>query len=262
MLRSLWTAATGMISQQHNIDVISNNLANVNTTSFKKSRAEFNDLLYQTIRPAGITNNMGTQYPTPIEIGHGARLAATTKAFQQGSLVETNNDLDVAISGQGFFTVQKPDGSFAYTRDGSFKVDDVGNLVTSEGYIVEPGITIPRDAVSVVIRENGNVRAVVPNQEESEMIGQIRLVKFLNPAGLESAGKNLYVETEASGQAAEGIPGYDGLGTLQRGALESSNVKTVEEMINLITSQRAYEINAKAIQTSDDMLGLANDLKR
>jgi len=263
MLRSLWTAATGMVAQQHNIDVISNNLSNVNTTAFKKSRAEFQDLLYQTIRPAGVTNNLGTQYPTPIEIGHGVRISSTNKMFVAGSPVETNNPLDVLISGDGFFAIQKPDGEVAYTRDGSFKVDGMGNIITSEGYIVEPEVTVPVEASSqIAIRENGEVIAQIPGNTEGELIGQFRLIRFVNPAGLESIGNNLYVETEASGEPMEGTPGLDGFGKLVQGSLESSNVKVVEEMINLIASQRAYEINARAIQTSDDMLGLANDLKR
>lgn len=262
MIRSLWTAATGMIAQQNNIDIISNNLANVNTTAFKKSRAEFQDLLYQTIRPAGVTNNIGTQYPTPIEIGHGTRLASTTKSFITGEPVQTFNQLDVMIQGEGFFAVQLPNGETAYTRDGSFKVDGTGNLITSDGYFIFPEITIPQEASAIVIRENGEVQAVIPGQTENEVIGQIKLVKFANPAGLASIGKNLYKETEGSGEPIEGIPGFEGFGTLMQGYLEASNVKVVEEMVNLIASQRAYEINARAIQTSDDMLGLANDLKR
>ncbi len=262
MIRSLWTAATGMIAQQNNVDIISNNLANVNTTAFKKSRAEFQDLLYQTIRPAGVTNNIGSQYPTPIEIGHGTRLASTTKSFLTGEPVQTFNQLDIMIQGEGFFMLQLPNGETVYTRDGSFKVDGTGNLITSDGYFMVPEITIPQEASAVVIRENGEVQAVIPGQTENESIGQIKLVKFANPAGLASIGKNLYKETEGSGEPVEGIPGFEGFGTLMQGYLEASNVKVVEEMVNLIASQRAYEINAKAIQTSDDMLGLANDLKR
>ena len=262
MLRSLWTAATGMVGQQHNIDTISNNLANVNTTAFKKSRAEFQDLLYQTIRPAGMTNSMGTQLPIPIEIGHGSKLSSTQKSFIQGNLVETNNPLDLAIQGNGFFMIQNPNGEVAYTRDGSFKVDGSGNLVTSSGYMLTPEVTLPPDTGAVVIRENGDIVISVDGQAEGSIIGQIRLVRFINAAGLESAGGNLYKETEASGEPVEGLPGIDGLGSLAQGQLEASNVKVVEEMVNLITSQRAYEINAKAITTSDEMLSIANDLKR
>lgn len=262
MLRSLWTAATGMTAQQTNIDIISNNLANVSTTAYKKSRAEFQDLLYQIVRPAGVTNNFGTQFPTPIEIGHGVKLAATQKSFMQGSAVETGNDLDVMILGDGFFQIQQANGEIGYTRDGSFKMDAQGNLVTSEGYYVMPEVTIPPEAQNVVIRENGDVYATISGATESELVGQLRTVRFANSAGLESLGGSLYQETEASGQPVEGMPGFEGYGKLSRGMLEASNVKLVEEMVNLITSQRAYEINAKAITTSDEMLGLANDLKR
>jgi len=261
MLRSLWTAATGMIAQQTNIDVISNNLANVNTTGFKKGRAEFQDLLYQTIRPAGVTNNLGVQYPTPIEIGHGVRLASTSKFFGQGDPVQTSNPTDLTIEGEGFFMVQLPDGETGYTRDGSFKIDSAGNLVTTEGYFVMPETTIPPDTTSLAIRENGDVVIGVPGTAQMETVGQIKTAKFINPAGLESVGKNIYKETEGSGEPVEGIPGFEGYGTIAAGMLESSNVKVVEEMVNLIAGQRAYEINAKAITTSDQMLGIANNLK-
>lgn len=262
MLRSLWTAATGMKAQQTNIDTITNNLSNVNTTAYKKTRAEFQDLLYQTIRPAGVTNNMGSQYPTPIQIGHGVKLSATMKSFVQGTPVNTGGTFDMAIQGDGFFMVQQPNGELGYTRDGSFKIDSEGNIVTSEGYYMLPEVTIPAESTQVVIRENGDVAVSVPGQTDMQIIGVIKLVKFPNAAGLMSIGKNLYIESEASGEALEGIPGFEGFGTLAQGMLEASNVSVVEEMVNLITSQRAYEINAKAIQTSDEMLGLANDLKR
>ncbi len=262
MLRSLWTAATGMKAQQTNIDTITNNLSNVNTTAYKKTRAEFQDLLYQTIRPAGVTNNMGSQYPTPIQIGHGVKLSATLKSFIQGTPVNTGGTFDMAIQGDGFFMVQQPNGELGYTRDGSFKIDGNGNLVTSEGYYMLPEVTIPSESSQVVIRENGEVAVSVPGQTEMQVVGIIKLVRFPNAAGLMSIGKNLYIESEASGEALEGIPGFEGFGTLAQGMLEASNVSVVEEMVNLITSQRAYEINAKAIQTSDEMLGLANDLKR
>ncbi len=261
MLRSLWTAATGMTAQQYNIDTISNNLSNVNTTAFKKNRAEFQDLLYQTIRPAGVTNNMGMQYPTPIEIGHGVKLSSTQKSFIQGNLVETGNQLDVAIQGEGFFEVQQPNGEMAYTRDGSFKIDGQGNVVNSNGYYLMPEISLPVDTTSVVIRENGDVIISTPGNTDTNIVGQIKLHKFINPAGLESLGGNNYKETEASGEAVDGLPGLEGFGSLAQKYLEASNVKVVEEMVNLITSQRAYEINAKAITTSDQMLGIANNLK-
>jgi flagellar basal-body rod protein FlgG len=250
-----------MAAQQYNIDTISNNLSNVNTTAFKKNRAEFQDLLYQTIRPAGMTNNMGAQYPTPIEIGHGVKLSSTQKSFTQGALVSTGNQLDVAIQGEGFFAVEQANGEIAYTRDGSFKSDGSGNIVTSDGYYVQPALTVPSDATAVTIRENGDVVITTPSQTESQIIGQIKLHNFINPAGLESIGANLYKETEASGQAVEGVPGVDGYGTLAQKYLEASNVQVVDEMVNLITAQRAYEINAKAITTSDSMLQTANNLK-
>lgn len=261
MLRSLWTAATGMQAQQLNIDTISNNLANVNTTAFKKDRPEFQDLLYQTIRPAGMTNSVGIQYPTPIEIGHGTKLSATQKSFIQGSLVQTDNTLDIAIQGTGFFEIQDPNGETVYTRDGSFKLDSSGSIVTSSGYYMIPQISLPADTTDVVIRENGDIVITVSGQSDGQTTGQIRLTKFINPAGLESMGGNLYKETEASGEPVEGLPGSDGFGTLAQGQLEASNVSVVDEMVNLITGQRAYEINAKVITTSDSMLATANNLK-
>jgi flagellar basal-body rod protein FlgG len=250
-----------MAAQQQNIDTISNNLANVSTTGFKKNRVEFQDLLYQTIRPAGMTNSMGTQYPTPIEIGHGTMLSSTQKSFLQGALVATNNTLDVAIQGEGFFAIQNPNGDVNYTRDGSFKLDAQGNVLTSNGYFLEPPVTIPQDASSVVIRENGDVVITTPANTNSQVIGTIKLSNFVNPAGLESMGENLFRQTEASGEAVDGVPGTGNYGTLAQGQLEASNVQVVEEMVNMITSQRAYEMNAKAITTSDQMLQDANNLK-
>jgi flagellar basal-body rod protein FlgG len=250
-----------MAAQQSNIDTISNNLANVSTTGFKKNRVEFQDLLYQTIRPAGMTNSMGTQYPTPIEIGHGTMLSSTQKSFLQGALVATNNTLDVAIQGEGFFAIQNPNGDVNYTRDGSFKLDAQGNVLTSNGYFLEPPVTIPQDASSVVIRENGDVVITTPANTASQVIGTIKLSNFVNPAGLESMGENLFKSTEASGEAVDGVPGTGNYGTLAQGQLEASNVEVVEEMVNMITSQRAYEMNAKAITTSDQMLQDANNLK-
>lgn len=262
MLRSLWTAASGMTAQQNLIDIISNNLSNVNTTAFKKSRAEFQDLLYQVVRPAGMTNNFGTQYPTPIEIGHGVRLAATLKSFLPGSPVETDNPLDVSIQGDGFFQIQKPNGEIAYTRDGSFKLDNAGNVTTSNGNLVQPSITVPAGAASLVVLANGDIQATISGATNSVTVGSLRTVMFPNPAGLNSAGDNLYTETEASGQPVEGVPGFEGYGSLKGGFLEASNVQIVEEMVNMITAQRAYEINAKAITTSDAMLNTANTMKQ
>lgn len=250
-----------MTAQQNLIDIISNNLSNVNTTAFKKSRAEFQDLLYQVIRPAGMTNNFGTQYPTPIEIGHGVRLAATLKSFLPGSPVETDNPLDLSIQGDGFFQIEQPNGQMAYTRDGSFKLDNAGNLTTSNGNLVQPSITIPQGASSIVVQANGDIQATVNGAANSITVGSLRTVRFANPAGLASTGDNLYAETEASGQPVEGEPGYDGYGSIKGGFLEASNVQVVEEMVNMITAQRAYEINAKAITTSDAMLNTANNMQ-
>jgi flagellar basal-body rod protein FlgG len=250
-----------MAAQQQSIDTISNNLANVSTTGFKKNRVEFQDLLYQTIRPAGMTNSMGTQFPTPIEIGHGTMLSSTQKSFIQGALVTTNNTLDVAIQGEGFFAIQNPNGDVNYSRDGSFKLDAQGNILTSSGYALQPPVTIPSDASSVVIRENGDVVITTPANTTSQVIGTIKLSNFVNPAGLQSLGGNLFQATEASGEAVDGVPGVGNYGTLAQGQLESSNVQVVEEMVNMITSQRAYEMNAKAITTSDQMLQDANNLK-
>ncbi len=260
MLRSLWTAATGMAAQQHNIDTISNNIANVSTTAFKKNRAEFQDLLYQTIRPAGVTNNVGAQYPTPIEIGHGVKLSGTTRIFEQGEAVTTNNTLDLMINGDGFFQIQMPDGSIAYTRDGSFKQDANGNIVTSDGYYMEPQMTIPSGTSSVTIRQNGEIDVAIQGQTNTQTVGQIQLVKFVNPSGLAAMGTNLYSETEASGEPTEGTPSLAGYGSISQGMLEGSNVSVVDEMVNLIAAQRAYELNARAIQTSDEMLQTANAL--
>jgi flagellar basal-body rod protein FlgG len=262
MIRSLWTAATGMEGQQLNIDTISNNLANVNTSGFKKSRVNFQDLMYQSLRAAGTPNNQGSQVPTGIEVGHGVRPAATQKLFSQGSFQKTGNTLDIAIEGDGFFQVLRPDGTLAYTRDGSLKRDNNGRIVTSDGYPIQPGITIPEATVSVNVTAEGNVLVKEPGSEELNEIGQMELANFSNPAGLKSVGRNLFVQTPSSGEALTGNPATDGFGTLAQGYLEQSNVKVVEEMVNMIAAQRAYEINSKAIRASDEMLQQANNLKR
>jgi len=261
MIRSLWTAATGMKAQQLNIDVISNNLANVNTSGFKKSRVNFQDLMYQSLRAAGTPNNQGSQVPTGIEVGHGVRPAATQKLFSQGSFKKTGNPLDIAIEGDGFFQVIRPDGRIAYTRDGSLKRDNNGRIVTSDGYPIQPEITIPEDSVKVTVTAEGNVLAKQANGQLEEL-GQIELARFSNAAGLKSIGRNLFVQTPASGEPIAGVPAEDGFGTLAQGYLEMSNVKVVEEMVNMIAAQRAYEINSKAIKASDQMLQQANNLKR
>ena len=262
MIRALWTAATGMRAQQLNIDVISNNLANVNTVGFKKTRADFQDLMYQTIRPPGADSTAITKYPTGIQVGLGTRVAALEKIFQQGSFKQTGNPLDLAIEGKGFFKVQLPNGEIAYTRAGAFKLDDQGRIVTSDGYPLDPVITIPPDAIDISIGEDGTVSVLQPGNTAYTQVGQITLVDFANPAGLRAIGRNLFKETETSGAPIEGTPGQDQFGTIAQGYVEMSNVDVVEEMVNLIVAQRAYEANSKAIQTGDDMLQIANNLRR
>jgi len=262
MMRSLWTAASGMSAQQFNIDTISNNLANVNTGGFKRSRVDFQDLLYQTLRFAGTPTTQGAQIPTGIQMGHGVRPVATQKIFTQGTFKQTDNPLDIVIEGQGFFQILLPDGSIAYTRDGAFKKDAEGRLVTSDGFPLEPEIIVPEDAVEITIGSDGTVSVILTNQDEPQNIGNIELARFVNPAGLSSFGRNLFIATAASGPPIIGTPGLDGFGIVAQGYLELSNVQVVEEMVNMIISQRAYESNSKAIQASDDMLQTANNLRR
>lgn len=262
MMRSLYTAASGMMAEQLNTDNIAHNLANVNTTGFKKSRIEFQDLFYQTIKEAGTPVTQGASVPVPLQIGLGVRSVAEQKMFVQGNLAQTDHQFDMAIAGEGFFQVQLPNGEIAYTRDGSFKPDKDGNIVTANGNFIEPPITIPQDTLHFNITQDGAVTVNLPNQVDPQEIGQITLVRFVNPAGLNRIGDNLYVETAASGPAIEGQPQLEGFGSIQQQFLEQSNVKVVEEMVNLIVAQRAYEVNSKAIQTSDDMLSVANNLKR
>lgn len=261
MLRALWTAATGMTTQQLNIDNIANNLANVNNVGFKKSRINFQDLLYQEIRPSGTPNATGINFPTGIQIGLGSRVIATEKIFTTGSFQETGNPLDLAIEGDGFFQVTLPDGTIAYTRAGSFKLNQDGDVVTPDGYLIEPPINIPANALSISVGSDGTVSVTLPGEQEPDEIGNIELARFINPAGLNSIGKNLYLPTGASGDAEAGVPGEDGFGLIIQGVLEMSNVNVVEEMVNMITGQRAYEINSKAIQTGDQMLQIVNNLK-
>ncbi len=262
MIRALWTSATGMMSQQLNTDVIANNLANVNTTGFKRGRADFQDLLYQTVRPAGTSNTAGAQIPVGIQVGHGSRPIAIQKIFTQGDYQETGNPLDLVIEGDGFFQIMMPDGSIAYTRAGSFKQDSQGRIVTSDGFMMKDQITIPQEAQDIAITSDGAVQALLPGQSTHQQLGVIELARFSNPAGLSSIGRNLYLSTAASGQAMTGTPGTNGFGTILQRSLEMSNVQVVEEMVNLIVAQRAYEINSKAIQTADEMLGIANNLRR
>ncbi|MBU4316035.1 MAG: flagellar basal-body rod protein FlgG [Proteobacteria bacterium] len=262
MLRTLSIAATGMQAQALNIDVIANNLANVNTSGFKKSRADFQDLLYQTLRPAGSQSSEGTQVPTGIQLGQGTRPAAVQKIFVQGEYQFTQNELDLAIEGDGFFQVLQPNGETGYSRGGSFKLDGEGRIVTSDGFLMEPEIAIPADSTTLSVGMDGTVSVMQAGQTDSTVLGNINIVRFSNPAGLNSIGRNLYLPTSASGTPTEGTPGQDGLGTLSQGYLEMSNVSVVDEMVNMITAQRAYEINSKAISTADEMLQMANNLKR
>ncbi|NLG69488.1 MAG: flagellar basal-body rod protein FlgG [Firmicutes bacterium] len=262
MMRSLWTAASGMAGQQFTVDTIANNLANVNTAGFKKSRVDFQDLLYQTIRFAGTAVTAGAEIPTGIQVGHGVRPVATVKIFSQGTFRETNNPLDLVIEGDGFFQVLLPDGTIAYTRDGSFKKDSAGRIVTSDGFVLEPEIIIPSDAIELSVGADGTVSVVMVNDSEPQEIGRIELARFVNPAGLRNYGRNLFLATGASGPPIVGQPGLDGFGAIAQGHLEMSNVEVVEEMVNLIMAQRAYDANSKAIQASDDMLQSANNLRR
>ncbi len=262
MIRSLWTAASGMQAQTLNIDVISNNLANVNTSGFKRSRSDFQDLLYETLRAPGVSSSSGTTVPTGIQIGHGTRPVATQKIFIQGDFQHTKNDMDMAIEGDGFFQVLQPNGETGYTRAGTFKMDSEGRIVTSDGFTMEPEITIPTDSMSISIGTDGTISVLQAGQNTATEVGTIQLARFVNPAGLNSIGRNLYLPTSSSGDATTGTPGEDGLGTIAQGFVEMSNVSVVDEMVNMITSQRAYEINSKTIQASDDMLQTANNLRR
>lgn len=262
MMRSLWSAASGMKGQQKQMDIVAHNLANVNTAGAKAQRAEFQDLLYQTLRDGGAESGDGNMYPTPMQIGLGSRLSATNRIFVQGNVQTTDNPTDLCIQGEGFFQIQMPDGTTAYTRDGSFKIDANRNLVTSDGYPLTEGITFPENATldSIVIATTGAVSCKVDGAQQD--VGQIQLARFLNPAGLTAVGKNLFVESAASGEPQVNEPGNDGTGTILQSCLEMSSVQIVDEMVNMIVSQRAYESNSKAITTSDSMLEIANGLKR
>ena len=262
MIRSLWTSATGMQAQELNIDVISNNLANVNTSGFKKSRAEFQDLLYESLRPAGAASSADTTIPTGVQLGHGARPSAVQKMFSQGDFQNTENELDWAIEGDGFFQIELPNGETSYSRCGEFKLDADGRIVNADGFLLVPQLTIPTDTVSITVGMDGTVSAIQANDPIPREIGTIQLARFVNPAGLRSLGKNLFVPTEGSGDEIIGTPGQEGFGTIAQGFLERSNVSVVDEMVNMITAQRAYETNSKVIQTADDMLQMANNLKR
>jgi flagellar basal-body rod protein FlgG len=254
MIRSLWIAKTGMEAQQTQLDTISHNLANVGTNGFKRGHVVFEDLIYQNLRQAGAASSDQTTLPTGLQVGLGVRPVATSRIFTQGNLQQTTNNLDLAIKGQGFFQVQQPDGTTAYTRDGSFQVDANGQLVTNNGYLVQPGITIPANAQTVTIAADGTVSVAVAGQSAPQEVGQLAIASFVNPAGLDPKGQNLWAETAASGAPQAGVPGSNGLGRLQQGYVETSNVNVVEELVAMIQTQRAYELNSKAIQTSDQML--------
>ncbi|MBI4378810.1 MAG: flagellar basal-body rod protein FlgG [Nitrospinae bacterium] len=262
MIRAMYTAGTGMQAQQLNIDVIANNLANVNTTGYKRSRPDFQDLLYQTLRLPGTTSQTGDQVPTGIQLGLGTKPAAVSKIFIEGDMQQTQNELDLAIQGKGFFQVLRPDGTTAFTRAGAFKVDNTGRFVTSDGFPMTPTITIPNDVMSISIDQQGRVSVLRPGSVTPTIAGTITLANFLNPAGLAGLGNNLYMQTDASGTPRTGNPGTNELGTIQQGFLEISNVSVVEELTNMILAQRAYEVNSKAIQTADEMLQIANNTKR
>jgi flagellar basal-body rod protein FlgG len=263
MIRALYTASTGLQAQQFNIDVIANNLANINTSGFKKGRADFQDLLYQTLRTPGTATSGSTEVPAGIQIGLGSKIVAVEKLFLQGDFQQTLNELDMVIQGKGFFQITKPDGETAYSRAGAFKLDSDGRIVTSDGYVLEPEISIPDDTVNISVGLDGTV-SVIQGGDPSAVteVGNIETARFPNNGGLLNIGQNLYMPSEASGDATTGTPGEDGYGTIGQGFLEMSNVNVAEEMINMIISQRAYEMNSKVIQTSDDMLRTAANLKR
>lgn len=262
MIRSMYTAVTGMEAQQLYMDTISHNLSNISTNGFKRSKVEFQDLIYQTLKEPGVKNQEGEMAPVGIEVGLGVKPAGTEKIFEQGSLSETTNPMNVAIQGEGFIQVAMPDGTTSYTRDGQLKQTADGTIVTSAGYVVQPQMSIPKDADQLGIDPTGRVTVVMPNSQTSTEIGQIELARFVNPAGLKSLGGNLYGETESSGSPTINVPGEDNMGTLQQGYVEESNVQVIQEMVNMISAQRAYEIVSKSIQVSEEMLQVANNIKR
>ena len=262
MIRSLWTAATGMQSQSTNVDVIANNIANVNTMGFKKSRVDFQDLLYDTLREPGSASSNSTEVPTGIQMGHGARVVAVTKQFSPGEYTATKNELDLAIVGHGFFKILMPSGENAFTRAGSFSLDSSGRIVTPDGFVLEPEITIPPDAISISVGMDGTVSVVQAGDNEQTEVGTIELSRFINPSGMKSIGKNLFLPSDASGDEVSGTAAEDGLGYIEQGYLEMSNVSVVDEMVNMITAHRAYELNSKIVIVSDKMLSMSNNVKR
>lgn len=254
MIRSLWIARTGLDAQQMQMDVIANNLANTSTNGFKKSRAVFEDLLYQTLRQPGAQSSQQTQVPAGLQLGTGVKPVSTERIHTQGNLQQTGNALDVAINGAGFFQILMPDGSTGYTRDGSFHKDNQGQMVTASGYPLQPNITIPQNALSVTIANDGTVSVTQPGSPNAVQIGSVQLVSFINPAGLQSVGENLFLETAASGTPTPNTPGTNGLGLLNQNYVETSNVNVAEELVTMIQTQRAYELNSKVVSTSDQML--------
>lgn len=261
MTRALYTAATGLSAQQFNTDIIANNLANVNTTGFKRTRAHFQDLLYQTVHLAGTPSSVGTQVPSGVQVGHGSKVISTERLFTQGSFRQTENQFHLAIEGNGFFPILLQDGSTAYTRDGSFERDSQGQIVTHSGFLLQPQVTVDPQAVNVEINQEGVVTQQLPDGTLAQ-IGQIQLTNFVNPAGLQALGSNIFRATAASGAALTGNPGQNGTGSLRQGFIEISNVNVAEELIDLIVAQRAYEVNSKSIQTQDSILATATNLKR
>jgi flagellar basal-body rod protein FlgG len=260
MMRSLWISKTGMEAQATQLDTISNNLANVSTNGYKRSHAVFEDLMYQNLRQAGANENEQNVLPTGLQVGLGTRAVATSRNFSQGNLQQSTNPLDLAVRGNGFFEIQMPDGTIGYTRDGAFKANAQGQLVTNNGYLVQPGITIPANAQNITIGADGIVSASIPGQTVPQAVGQLQISSFVNPAGLDPKGQNIFAETAASGAPTSGVPGQNGLGDLAQGYVETSNVNVVEELVAMIQTQRAYELNSKAIQTSDQMLARLGQL--
>jgi flagellar basal-body rod protein FlgG len=258
MMQALWVAKTGLSAQDTNLTTISNNLANVSTTGFKRDRAEFQDLLYQVHRQPGAQSTQDSQLPSGLQLGTGVRIVGTQKQFTEGSLQTTGQPLDMAINGDGFFQVVMPDGSLSYTRDGTFHLNSDGQVVTANGFPLEPAIVVPAETRTFTVGEDGTVSVVTAGEPQPQIIGNLQTANFINPAGLQAVGQNLFVETGASGAPNTGTPGLNGLGTVLQNTLENSNVSTVEELVNMITTQRAYEMNSKVISTADQMLGFLN----
>lgn len=259
MIRSLWIAKTGLNAEQTRMDTIANNIANVNTTGFKRERAVFADLLYQNLRQAGAQSSQQTQLPSGLELGTGVRTVSTERLFSEGNLTKTGNPLDLAINGNGFLQVQMPDGTLAYTRAGDLQMNNQGQLVTQDGYPISPAVTIPQGAQSVTIAPDGTVSVTLPGQAQAQQVGSIQLATFVNPTGLQATGNNEYVETTSSGPATTGQPGVNGVGTLQQGFLETSNVNVVQELVDMIATQRGYEVNTKMVKAANDMMQYANN---